>query len=487
MDGLEAVEIKFDEAFDDNDSFRFDSEYFKKEFLKEDRLRERFNNTALNSVAFITDGQHGYHEVDESSEILHLTAKNAKGWFADSEGADRLAKWVDDNNKRSSLQENDIILSTRGSVGYCAIVKEDVLPANIDQDVARIALNADNDIFPEFLLTYLNSKVGQDWMLRNSSGMVQQGLPLSKVRDLPLPVMSEVFQKSIKKIINLAFDTKQSSKNSYQEAENILLEHLGLKDWQPGEAGVSVKSFADSFGTSARLDAEHYQPKYEALEQKLGEFESLKLGDLVCYPVASGSTPKAGGDAYTDEEQGIPFIRAVDLKNSRVSTDNFIYVKPEIHNGILKKTRLKKNDVLFSIAGTVGRCALFEHNFAANINQAVSILRFDEQQLKRLYVTTFFNSEIGKLYVSKYSRQGLQTNLNLDEVGSLSVPLLDIDIQEQIVQKVEASFHSEALSKNLLETAKRGVELAIEESEAAALTWLEAQLAELGLDLSTAE
>ena len=32
------------------------------------------------------------------------------------------------------------------------------------------------------------------------------------------------------------------------------------------------------------------------------------------------ATPKAGGEDYTDEENGIPFIRAVDLKEGRVDT-----------------------------------------------------------------------------------------------------------------------------------------------------------------------
>lgn len=38
---------------------------------------------------------------------------------------------VDDNNQRSSLRANDLILSTRGTVGCCAMVTAAVLPANI--------------------------------------------------------------------------------------------------------------------------------------------------------------------------------------------------------------------------------------------------------------------------------------------------------------------------------------------------------------------
>lgn len=202
------VEIKLKEL---NAEFRVDSEYHKKTFLNEDCQRREYENLELREIAFITDGQHGYHEVDESSSIFLLTAKNAKNRFADREGADRVAQWVDDNNKRSSLVKNDLIISTRGSVGYSALVTDDVLPANIDQDVARVAIQ-DSRILPEFLLTYLNSNFGQDWMRRNSTGMVQQGLSLAKLRELPVPNPSDNFQSQIQTLIKSAQQKREQSK-----------------------------------------------------------------------------------------------------------------------------------------------------------------------------------------------------------------------------------------------------------------------------------
>lgn len=150
----------------------------------------------------------------------------------------------------------------------------------------------------------------------------------------------------------------------------------------------------------------------------------------------------------------------------------------------MRKTQVKKNDVLFSIAGTVGRCAIFDHGFEANINQAVSILRFDENQLKRLYLIAFFNSRIGKVYVSKYARQGLQTNLNLNEVSEIKIPILGWNTQEEISKKIQESFDIKEKSKQLLEIAKTGVERAIETDEATATIWINEQLKALGVELT---
>ena len=96
----------------------------------------------------------------------------------------------------------------------------------------------------------------------------------------------------------------------------------------------------------------------------------------------------------------------------------------------------------------------------------------------------FFNSEIGKSYVSKYARQGLQTNLNLNEVSSLRIPVLDWRIQEEISQKTQESFDMKDKSKQLLEIAKTGVERAIEADEATAIAWINQQLEALKINLN---
>lgn len=271
MDGLEVTEILLSEALSDNYSIRLDSEYFRKIFLVEDHWRDKYKNLKLGSIAFITDGQHGYHEVDESSPISHITAKNLKGWFADNIDADRLARWVDEKNQRSSLQVHDVLLSTRGSLGYCAIVQENILPANIDQDLARIFLEKKDTISPQYLITYLNSNIGQDWIARNASGMVQQGLPLARVRQFPIPVLSQRLQSLVNSLIDYSWNLRQNSQRSYKDAEDLLLSELGLKDWEPTDENIAVKSFAASFGKSDRLDAEYYQPNQQKIMSVMGQ------------------------------------------------------------------------------------------------------------------------------------------------------------------------------------------------------------------------
>ncbi|GBL16167.1 type I restriction enzyme EcoKI M protein [Microcystis aeruginosa NIES-1211] len=482
MDRIEAVELSLSEVLEDNNSSRFDSEYFRKHYLASLKILQKIRYQKIHDIAYVTDGIHESIDFDEDSNILSFSAKYPKENYFDINDIKYISERQHNLNPRTQFQEDDVIISTVGTIGNCAVVDKYILPANSDRDVGIIRIH-DKSVKPRFLSTFLVSRYGRFQSERESTGNVQLHLFIYKIKEIKVPQLKDDFQQYIEKIVKFSKNLLDSSQCIYQQAENLLLTELGLKDWQPTEESIAVKSFSESFLSSGRLDAEYYQPKYDEIDNYFKDFKLIKIRDLINYPVSSGATPKAGGDDYTDEDDGIPFIRAVDLKDGEVDTNNFIFIKRYVHDLTLKKTKVKKNDVLFSIAGTVGRCAIFDHDFEANINQAVSILRFDEAQVKRLYLIVFFNSEIGKMYISKYARQGLQTNLNLNEVSDLRIPILDYNLQGEISKKVQDSFDIKAKSKQLLEIAKIGVEKAIETEEETATTWINQQLESLGVNL----
>ncbi len=239
--------------------FRFDAQFFRKAYLAEDRALHGHTLRDVGGFAFVTDGPHGYHVVDESSPIAMLTAKCAADWFAEREGADTIATWIDEANKRSSLQVDDLILGTRGTVGSCAIVTAEALPANLDQDVARIAIDKESGLNARYVLAYLNSRYGQDHIARYATGMVQQGLSLAKVREIPVPVLTDNLQGLVAALIDLALAARRGSKQLQQDAQQALLSALGLADWTPPEPLTYTARSSDAL-TAGRLDAQYFMP-----------------------------------------------------------------------------------------------------------------------------------------------------------------------------------------------------------------------------------
>ena len=476
-------------------NFRIDSEYYGKEYLSlESKLDNYETKTIFEICNQITDfgafSQTNYIEFLNEG-ILFLRNQDVKESYINLSDNVFISDVVY-NKLTLHLRENDILIPRVGTLGNAALITKEMLPCTANQNLAVIRLKEFNSYA---VIMTLVSKIGKSQINRTSTGNVQQWLNLEAIGTLRIPNFSPDFQSQIEQIVKSAHAKLAESKSLYAEAEEILLSELGLKDWQPKKnshtdsilltqnqdedtktkrdsvgisnpcgniANYSIKRFSD-FASSGRLDAEYYQSKYDELEEKLSQFQLVKIKDIINYPVCSGSTPKAGDSQYyTDHKNGIPFLRAVDIIQSRVDMSDLLYIKSDVHNGLLNRTQLKKNDVLFSIAGTVGRCGIFDYDFEANINQAIAIIRFDESVVKHLYVIQFFNSKIGQLLIEKYARQGLQTNLNLEEVSNLYLPVISMEIQTLIAEKIQKSFDLRKQSQQLLESAKRMVEEEIE-------------------------
>lgn len=467
LEGLEAAEILFSQAVLENSVFRIDSQYFKKQYLLDELNVHKYPVKYLGELAFITDGQHGYHEVDDASPIRHLTAKNASGWFANDIGADRIAAWVDENNKRSSLQKGDLILSTRGTVGCCAIIDEDVLPANIDQDVARIKLE-NFEVSSTSLLAFINSTIGQDWMERNQTGMVQQGLALWRVREMPIPIVSKDLQGVIDQTVLMSKEKLFLSTSRYKQAETLLLDALNLTDFSPSTDNTNAKSFQESFGVSGRLDAEYYQPKYDQLCESLGSFPGgvTTIGELADQ-IANGA------EVREYQEEGVAYLRVGDLKNLTIDASSVVRIDPVSAEKGLEKIGLQTGDVLVSRSGSLAVTAVVEPEWADSLISSHLIrLRITDKRIDPYYLALFLGVLPGKMQIQQQSNGGVQPEINQPSLKSILVPIPPQAVQKEIRRLILNARELRDSSNNLLETAKCAVEIAIEQDEAAALHFI---------------
>jgi len=102
-------------------------------------------------------------------------------------------------------------------------------------------------------------------------------------------------------------------------------------------------------------------------------------------------------------------------------------------NQLLKRSMLATDDILFSIAGTIGRVArVRESDLPANTNQAVAIVRPDPALIDSRYL--FYCLRDGSRIDRARSRvvQSVQANLSLAELSSVEVPLPALVAQRNI-------------------------------------------------------
>lgn len=163
----------------------------------------------------------------------------------------------------------------------------------------------------------------------------------------------------------------------------------------------------------------------------------IKIGEIASL-ITKGTTPRGGNISYLDA--GIGFLRAENVAGfDQLDKDNLKYIDEETHTGFLKRSILEANDILITIAGTLGRTAIVrEEDLPLNANQAVSMIRLaDPDAINLTYVVYALNSPEIQRYLTKQKKVTAIPNLTLEIIENCLLPLPPLAEQKRIVAKVE--------------------------------------------------
>ncbi|WP_055073846.1 N-6 DNA methylase [Pseudanabaena sp. 'Roaring Creek'] len=474
MDELEAAEVKLSSL---EFSGRIDSEYYRPRFLELETKISSKNHCYLEEKSSFLIGPFGsqflVENYEKSSRYRYVRGKDVKPFFVMDDDNNYIPEKDYIRLSKYKLLKNDILVSVVGTIGNSSIVTDEVLPAMFS--CKSTVLRIKDEYFPKYLLTYLNTETGKGFLLRKTRGAIQVGLNLDDLKTLLIYIPSIDFQKFVAHLVDASKYCLDQSKLFYQQAEDLLLSELGLKDWQPTDENIAVKSFSASFGTSDRLDAEYYQPKYDQLYSLLKATSLQKGWELKRLESLSSVFKYGVSDALEYIESGVPFLRIADLQKYRFSESDLKFIS---HDAAKKySATVQTGDVLISRSGTLGLAIVIPEYLNNAIYGSYFILtRPDQNLINPKYLAFYLNSLAGKLQTEQANTGGIQTNLTIPVLESLLIMCPPLDIQQRLVDKVNQSYEAQDQSKQLLEIAKTGVEKAIEENEEVAINWINEQL-----------
>jgi type I restriction enzyme S subunit len=166
-------------------------------------------------------------------------------------------------------------------------------------------------------------------------------------------------------------------------------------------------------------------------------WEWFRLGDM-CNTITKGSSPKWQGVNYVDSyEKGILFITSKNVDSFKIDLSDSSFVEAKF-NEIEPRSILQKGDLLTNIVGaSIGRTALFDLDFVANINQAVCIIRIEHDFIDKTYLLNLMNSEfVINLMLAMQFAPG-RANLSMSNLANFSIPLPPLSEQQRIVAKLD--------------------------------------------------
>jgi type I restriction enzyme S subunit len=183
-------------------------------------------------------------------------------------------------------------------------------------------------------------------------------------------------------------------------------------------------------------------------------WEEIELREL-CKVITKGTTPTSLKKSFVDS--GINFIKVNCIdKNGNYLFDKFNFIDEETHFSVLKRSILKQDDILYSIAGTIGRAVTVTKNvLPANVNQALAIIRVDEEKINPTFVKYALKDKDITFNLHSKIVHAVQPNLSLGEIGSTILPMPDFTALEKFNSVVNPIEHKINFNKSNIQTLEK--------------------------------
>lgn len=165
----------------------------------------------------------------------------------------------------------------------------------------------------------------------------------------------------------------------------------------------------------------------------MSEWKECKLREITDL-VTKGTTPTTVGGGFISA--GINFIKSEAVgHDGRIDKSTFVFISDETHQK-LKRSQLQKDDILFSMAGIyLGKNAIVtEDILPANTNQALAIIRLNQNSAIPKYVSYYLRQKSVVELVNNMSGQSAQPNINFEEIKSIEIKLPPLPEQQAIAE-----------------------------------------------------
>lgn len=482
--------VQYSKVKDSSRLFRIDAEYFQSKYLHTEKLIKSKKHSELRTlISLLTD----YH-ANGSYEILRrnvqlLSEPNYAHMLRtvdlERDDFENDIIYIDEHAynflTKTEVYGGEIIVNKIGNAGKVYLVPPITNKTSLGMNQFMLRVNDDVDNY--CLYCYLSGKYGQHQLQQRITGAVPLSIDKESTRSVLVPIFSDDFQAKINQLVTLHFVKVAETKKLYKQAHNSLLADLGLSNWRPKHQLSFIKKFSNA-KQAERIDAEYFQPKHDEI---VNAIKTYKGGwDTLDNLVKIKKSIEPGSDAY--QESGVPFVRVSNLSKYEITNNNQQYISEELYQSLIEY-QPKQNEILLSKDATPG-IAFHLKEKPDRMIPSGAILRLTVRNRERPseeYLTLVLNSTLVQQQILRDAGGSIIKHWRLDQVKKTLIPILGKEKQKEIKSKIEDSFDCRKKSKQLLEIAKQGVEMAIEQDEAMAKEWIQMQIQNLDINLNDEE
>ncbi|MEU0250303.1 hypothetical protein ABZ192_39585 [Streptomyces sp. NPDC006235] len=442
---------------------RLDADFYRPEYLEFDHRAEARGLKTRQVVeisSLVTDGTHKTPSYVDSG-VPFLSAKNIRNGFVDAGSGhkyvsaaefDQLERW------NCAPRPDDVLVAKSGSIGSAGLAKGAYDRFAVFESAAIIRPSG---VSPAYLSAYLNSRLGQLQIRRNSKGAVIRHLHLEDLREVEVPLPDRRIQDYIGANVELAERCRSQSAKLRSRAMELLAQSWAwgnrgpaeLQDMAAGQIAYTIEPriFED------RLDPEFYRPSFLAVDRWLDGQPCWRLSELVEAPVK-------GVQPSYDPDGSVPALTVTHVDPfvlDRNKASGFVTDAWLSRNA---RARIKAGELLYTVTGPpLGETVVVEEfHLPAAVNSHVARVALRPHFKFPHLVAGMLNSPLGQLQTTRYAKGIRQKELYSIDFVRFRFPKLSPPTCTRLERDLAASCRLVEEARVLMEQAKADVEALIE-------------------------
>lgn len=360
----------------------------------------------LGEVFEIIDGDRGANypsksEFTKSGYCVFLNTKNVPSQGFDFANVDFISKESDELLRKGKLERNDIVMTTRGTIGNVAHFNDNVPFDCMRINSGMVILRSKPEVDRLYLYTLIKSQVFNLQLQNVSSGSAQPQLPIKDLREIELNLPDLPAQKKIASIFG-AYDEKIENNNkiikNLEETAQTIFNEWFVNFKFPGYEKVKM------------VDSEMGEIPEGWVIKKISELSTVILG----------GTPSREKPEYWNGN--IPWINSGEINKLRIleATEHITELGLNKSNARL----IKSGATVLAITGaTLGQVSRLEINSTAN-QSVIGI--YDENNVLNEYLYLYILSNIHDLISGASGGAQQHINKKIVEDYEILIPLDDV-------------------------------------------------------------
>lgn len=462
MEGLEITVLQIKEVLELDETGRIDSGFYSKDQIRIRKLAELWE-TLGDSCETIACGPFGSTILDTNyvdDGVPMVRPFNLRNLRTDAGDIVHLSNEFVTKQGLKLFKRGDLMFARVGDVGCSTLVQEQ---ATISPNIIAASLKA-GTLNPFFVAVFFNTVYGKLQMQGAMKVVAQPTISTDLIRRLKVPKLARAFQSAVEQSFTKSESLLTRANNAQLQAEQTLLRVLGMEGWNPPHPLTYIRRASEAFAAN-RIDSNYFAPARYATIQKLAATPHRLLSEC-CDSIRDLFDP--------NEPQGIQEVRNFDLSEALKPTfDDGLPPVPISEIGSTKKFMRRGDVVISRLRSYLRQIAVVNTSDAIpTVGSTEFIVLRPKAGIDPEVLMVFLRSQPVQT-VLKYCQEGNQ-HPRFSENNLLDIPFPDLLLQHsgQIVAQIRQARESREEAQALLVKAKRAVEIAIEESESVAITYL---------------